>query len=321
MPRSTGAGRTRRGPRGRLDPRRCSIILRGAPRSFPVHEAQLRRLAQQILEDLVPLDVVGLLHVFVPGGPGPEHLQHHPVVGVVLRLHEVQEDAPRLVQGVPTHRLQLRFRLRHPVLPRFDGDDEEEGAFRLGHAGFLHPLAPDSRASPRTTGGSRLAQSTWLPRFGGIMHRYLVVANQTLDSDELVALVRERTAEGPAEFWLVVPATPVKDLASNAMPVPMPVMGGVSTLPGPPEEARRLAQINLDAAVKKLTAAGGTVNGMVADPDPVRAVAEAVRGREFDEIIVFTLPPRLSRWLHQDLPTRLHHEFHLPVTDVVVRDL
>jgi hypothetical protein len=156
------------------------------------------------------------------------------------------------------------------------------------------------------------------------MHRYLVVANQTLDSDELVALVRERTAQGPAEFWLVVPATPVKDLASNAMPVPMPVMGGVSTLPAPPSEARRLAQLNLDAAVRKLAAAGGTVNGMVADPDPVRAVAEAVRGHElaeFDEIIVFTLPPRLSRWLHQDLPTRLQHEFHLPVTDVVVRDL
>jgi GABA permease len=153
------------------------------------------------------------------------------------------------------------------------------------------------------------------------MHRYLVVANQTLGSDELVALVRERTADGPAEFWLVVPATPVKDLASNAIPIPMPVMGGIPSLPAPPAEARRLAQLNLDAAIRKLTAAGATVDGAVADPDPVRAVAEAVSGREFDEIIVFTLPPRLSRWLHHDLPTRLQHEFHLPVTDVVVRDV
>jgi cell pole-organizing protein PopZ len=153
------------------------------------------------------------------------------------------------------------------------------------------------------------------------MPRCLVVANQTLNSDELATLVRERTAEGPAEFWLVVPATPVKDLASRAVPIPMPVMGGVSTLPAPPAEARRLAQINLDAAIEKLTAAGATVGGAVADPDPVRAVAEALSGREFDEIIVFTLPPRLSRWLHNDLPTRLQHEFHLPVTDVVVKDL
>jgi cell pole-organizing protein PopZ len=153
------------------------------------------------------------------------------------------------------------------------------------------------------------------------MPRCLVVANQTLNSDELATLVRERTAEGPAEFWLVVPATPVKDLASRAVPIPMPVMGGVSTLPAPPAEARRLAQINLDAAIEKLTAAGATVGGAVADPDPVRAVAEALSGREFDEIVVFTLPPRLSRWLHNDLPTRLQHEFHLPVTDVVVKDL
>ncbi len=153
------------------------------------------------------------------------------------------------------------------------------------------------------------------------MHRYLVVANQTLGSDELVALVRERTADGPAEFWLVVPATPVKDLASNAIPVPMPVMGGIASLPAPPAEARRLAQLNLDAAIRTLTAAGATVGGAVADADPVRAVADAMSGREFDEIIVFTLPPRLSRWLHHDLPTRLQHEFHLPVTDVVVRDV
>jgi hypothetical protein len=153
------------------------------------------------------------------------------------------------------------------------------------------------------------------------MHRYLVVANQTLDSDELTALVKERTAEGPAEFWLVVPATPVKDLASNAVPIPMPVMGGVSTLPGPPEEARRLAKLNLDAAIKKLTAAGGVVNGTVSDADPMRAVREALSDREFDEIIVSTLPPRLSRWLHHDLPGRLQHDFHLPVTHVVVEDV
>jgi len=153
------------------------------------------------------------------------------------------------------------------------------------------------------------------------MHRYLVVANQTLGSAALVSLVRERTAAGPAEFWLVVPATPVKDLASNTMPVPMPVMGGVSRLPGPPAEARRLAQVNLDAAIKKLTAARATVDGTVSDADPVRAVGEAISTGEFDEIIVSTLPPRLSRWLHHDLPARLQHEFHLPVTHVVVEDV
>jgi GABA permease len=79
--------------------------------------------------------------------------------------------------------------------------------------------------------------------------------------------------------------------------------------------------MKLDAAIKKLSAGGATVDGTVSDPDPMRAVGEAVRSREFDEIIVFTLPPRLSRWLHHDLPGRLQHDYHLPVTQVVVKDV
>jgi GABA permease len=153
------------------------------------------------------------------------------------------------------------------------------------------------------------------------MHRHLVVANQSLDSEELMQLVRERVAAGPAQFWFVVPATPVKDLATNVMPIPMPVMGGTPTLPAPPAEARKLAQAKLDAVLQKLTAAGVRANGTVGDPDPVRAVEEATATGEFDEIIVSTLPARVSRWLHQDLPGRLERRFHLPVTHVAARDV
>jgi GABA permease len=153
------------------------------------------------------------------------------------------------------------------------------------------------------------------------MHRYLVVANQSLGSDAFMELVRERVAGGDAEFWLVVPATPVKDLVSNAIPIPMPVMGGIPTLPAPPEEARRLAQAKLDAALQELRAAGVRAGGAVGNADPVRAVEEATATGEFDEIIVSTLPARVSRWLHQDLPGRLEHRFHLPVTHVPARDV
>jgi GABA permease len=118
-----------------------------------------------------------------------------------------------------------------------------------------------------------------------------------------------------------VPATPVKDLASNAVPIPMPVMGGTPTLPAPPKEARRMAQAKLDAAVRKLTAAGVRADGTVGDADPVRAVEEATASGVFDEIIVSTLPARVSRWLHQDLPARLEHACHLPVTHVPARDV
>jgi len=153
------------------------------------------------------------------------------------------------------------------------------------------------------------------------MHRSIVVANRTLDSDELLRLVRERTARGPAHFWLVVPASTVQEPAANEVPIPMPVMGGTPPLPLAPEEARQLAQARLDAATARLTAEGATADGVVSDADPVRAVEEAVAGGDFDEIIVVTLPPRLSRWLHLDLPGRLAARSHLPVTHVALADV
>jgi GABA permease len=101
----------------------------------------------------------------------------------------------------------------------------------------------------------------------------------------------------------------------------MPVMGGIPTILAPPEEARRLAQAKLGAALKKFSSVGAAVGGEVCDPDPMHAVEAAVTSREFDEIIVSTLPARLSRWLHQDLPGRLGRKFHLPVTHVAARDV
>lgn len=151
----------------------------------------------------------------------------------------------------------------------------------------------------------------------GAMRRYLVVANQTLSSDELVEVLGERAAAGPSEFWIIVPATPVKHLAAKAVPMPpMPVMGGVLSLPGTREEARRLAEEKLQSALRRLAAVGATADGEVGDGDPMRAVEAVLSRRQFDEIIVSTLPERLSHWLHQDFPSRLEHRFHLPVTHV-----
>ena len=38
---------------------------------------------------------------------------------------------------------------------------------------------------------------------------------------------------------------------------------------------------------------------------------------DFDEIILSTLPPGVSRWLKQDLPHRVERDFNLPVTHVI----
>jgi GABA permease len=146
------------------------------------------------------------------------------------------------------------------------------------------------------------------------MRRYLIVANQTLGTDELSKAVADRSTAGPAEFWVLVPATQVTDLASPAF---LPGMGGVPVpVHASAEESEALARSRLDAALERLRSAGFTVDGEVGDPDPFEAIKHTLATRQFDEIVVSTLPARLSRWLHQDLPSRVERKFHVPVTHV-----
>ncbi len=62
-------------------------------------------------------------------------------------------------------------------------------------------------------------------------------------------------------------------------------------------------------------AAGSQIAGAVGDSDPVIAVRDAVRHTSFDEVIVSTLPARVSRWLKRGVPDRLE-ELGLAVTVV-----
>jgi hypothetical protein len=77
---------------------------------------------------------------------------------------------------------------------------------------------------------------------------------------------------------------------------------------GPPR-ARRAR-----AAARRRPAAGGL---RIGSPDPLAAVLDATNFHDFDEIIVCTLPRRLSRWLHLCLPDRVRRVTGLPVTHVV----
>jgi hypothetical protein len=79
-----------------------------------------------------------------------------------------------------------------------------------------------------------------------------------------------------------------------------------------------LAEDKLRFELEQLRALGATADGEVGDPDPLHAVEQVLARRQFDEIIVSTLPERLSHWLHQDLPWRIEHKSHVPVTHVVV---
>jgi MFS transporter, DHA1 family, multidrug resistance protein len=65
-----------------------------------------------------------------------------------------------------------------------------------------------------------------------VAHQYLVVANRTLGGQELLDAIRDRMSRGPAEFWVLVPATPTTHLVNdfNALSCAFPVDPDV--LPG-----------------------------------------------------------------------------------------
>jgi hypothetical protein len=60
------------------------------------------------------------------------------------------------------------------------------------------------------------------------------------------------------------------------------------------------------------------VEGIVGGAEPFASVAEAVSDGGFDEIIVSTLPQKMSKWLRRDLVRRIEG-LGLPVTVVTPR--
>jgi hypothetical protein len=121
--------------------------------------------------------------------------------------------------------------------------------------------------------------------------RVLIVAYRTAATPRLLAEVRERAERSPCRFTLVVPRPywdPDTDEAAATLELAIPLL----------EEA-----------------AGSHVEGIVGDADPFLAVRDAVERFGFDEIIVSTLPARVSRWLRRDLPKRVQ-QFGIPVTVV-----
>jgi hypothetical protein len=130
--------------------------------------------------------------------------------------------------------------------------------------------------------------------------RILVVANRTAATPALINAVRERAAKGAASFTLLVPNT----------------AHGLHKLVDPEDQGQSEAEQTLELALPLLEeAAGGPVEGMVGDPEPLAAIQDAINIHGFDEIIISTLPSRVSKWLKLDLPSKAAG-LGLPVTTV-----
>ncbi len=135
------------------------------------------------------------------------------------------------------------------------------------------------------------------------MRSLLIVANQTLTSTSLADAIAARVAAGPIKAHVVVPLTRI---------------GGRLTW----DEAasREAAERRLDELLGRLRSLGSEADGEVGDPDPVQAVRDCLRDQEVDEIIVSTLPKGLSRWLGEDVPSRLRDAVQVPITVVTQED-
>jgi hypothetical protein len=122
----------------------------------------------------------------------------------------------------------------------------------------------------------------------------LIVAHRTAATPLLLNAVRARAGRSSCSFTLLVPRPywdPDTEEAAATLELAIPVL----------EEA-----------------AGGRIDGIVGDTDPYVAVREAVTSIGIDEIIISTLPARVSRWLRRDLPQRVE-KFGLPVTVVTAQ--
>jgi GABA permease len=126
--------------------------------------------------------------------------------------------------------------------------------------------------------------------------KLLVIANRTVDSDEILDALTQRATAGPVQVTLVAPASYARE-------------GG-----------RAATRQRLERALERLREAGVTADGVVGDADPMAAVQDAWDPRRFDEVIVATLPSAASRWLAANLPRRIERFTGARVTHIVAAD-
>ena len=133
--------------------------------------------------------------------------------------------------------------------------------------------------------------------------RVLLVANKTAATPALIEAVRKRAGEGQAKFTLLVPSA----------------AHGLHKVVDPEDAASSEAEDILALALPLLAeAAGRPVEGLAGVASPIEAIHDAVNIQGFDEIIISTLPTRVSKWLKLDLPHKAAG-LGLPVTTVTAQ--
>jgi hypothetical protein len=133
-------------------------------------------------------------------------------------------------------------------------------------------------------------------------HRLLVLAIETIDERALRETVVTRTRETGAEVLVVAPAV------NTRLRYWMTDEG----------EARRAAAARVRYCLDRLECFGIESRGMIGDPNPMQAIADAIVLFDPDELIVATPAERHVNWLTRELASRARECFGLPVRRLVV---
>jgi len=117
-------------------------------------------------------------------------------------------------------------------------------------------------------------------------HRTLIVANRTASTPLLLQEVERRARQRPTTFALLIPNV----------------------------QSRSRADWTMESAISLLErAAHGPVQGIVGGTDPFESVKHALAEGNYDDVLISTLPKRVSEWLRADLPRKVRR-LGVPVT-------
>ncbi len=143
----------------------------------------------------------------------------------------------------------------------------------------------------------------------GDARRVLVLANQTLEADELLSELQRIDSMGKATYYVCVPASAVETGTASTH-------GAVSVR----DATTEAAQARLDRTLKALRARHLDATGGLGDQRPLRALRAAVAEFDPDQVVIVTLPATDSIWQRFEVVDRAG-ELGLPVTHVEAASL
>jgi GABA permease len=134
--------------------------------------------------------------------------------------------------------------------------------------------------------------------------RVLVVANETVGADELLAELRRLKNEAAVDYFVCVPAHPLHTGQGAAWS---------------PEASVIAARHRLESVLGILRGEGLKVDGELGDHRPLHAMDDAVQAFGPDLIVISTHPEERSRWLRQDIVEQARRKYGLPIRHIVSR--